>query len=78
MADTEKPVEEQIVEEVKPDGTTTKTITKKFKSAGSEFVYTLGSCLAIVISYVKWNSIGWAILHGILGWIYVIYYIIRY
>lgn len=25
----------------------------------------LGAVLAIVISYVKWHSIGWAILHGI-------------
>ncbi|MBQ2915366.1 MAG: helix-turn-helix transcriptional regulator [Clostridia bacterium] len=38
----------------------------------------LGAVLAVVISYVKWQSIGWAILHGILGWIYVIYYLIKY
>ncbi len=38
----------------------------------------LGSILAVVISYVKWQSIGWAILHGALGWIYVIYYIFKY
>lgn len=37
-----------------------------------------GCALAMVISYVKWQSIGWAILHGLLSWIYVIYYIIRY
>ena len=35
-----------------------------------------GAALAMVISYVNWGSIGWAILHGILGWIYVIYYLI--
>lgn len=39
---------------------------------------TLGNLLAIVISYAKWQSIGWAILHGIFGWAYVIYYIIKY
>lgn len=39
---------------------------------------TFGNALAIVISYVKWKSIGWAIFHGLLGWVYVIYYIIRY
>lgn len=33
----------------------------------------LGMMLAVVISYVKWHSIGWALLHGILGWIYVLY-----
>ncbi len=37
-----------------------------------------GAVLAIVISYVKWQSVGWAILHGLLNWIYVIYYVIRY
>ncbi len=37
-----------------------------------------GSALAMVISYVNWHSILWAILHGILSWVYVIYYAIRY
>ena len=37
-----------------------------------------GSALAMVISYVNWHSIGWAIIHGLLGWIYVIYYFIAY
>lgn len=35
-----------------------------------------GTCLAMVISYTNWHSIFWAIIHGILGWIYVIYFII--
>ena len=38
----------------------------------------LGVVLAAVISYVKWGSIGWAILHGFFNWFYVLYYIIRY
>lgn len=37
-----------------------------------------GSCLAMVISYVNWHSVGWAIFHGLLSWVYVIYYLIRY
>lgn len=37
-----------------------------------------GAVLAIVISYVNWHSVGWAIFHGLLGWTYVIYYVIRY
>ena len=37
-----------------------------------------GCALAMVISYVKWHSIGWAILNGCLGWFYVIYYILKY
>lgn len=38
----------------------------------------LGMVLALVISYVKWNSIGWAIFHCLCGWIYVAYYLIQY
>lgn len=45
---------------------------------GSAGGVTLGAVLAVVISYVKWGSIPWAILHGVLGWIYVIYYAIKY
>ncbi len=39
---------------------------------------TFGSALAMIISYVQWKSIGWAILHGLLNWVYVLYYIIKY
>ncbi len=38
----------------------------------------IGAILAVVISYVKWGSIGWAILHGTLNWFYVLYYVIKY
>lgn len=51
------------------------------KSKGSSVAssgVSFGCALAMVISYVKWQSIGWAILHGFLGWIYVIYYWITY
>lgn len=37
-----------------------------------------GAVLAMVISYHTYSSIGLAILHGILGWIYVIYHLIRF
>ena len=37
-----------------------------------------GSALAMVVSYTAWHSIGWAIFHGLLSWLYVIYYVIRY
>ena len=66
---------EEIVYGSKRDYTTivnnhvTKHITK-----GLSF----GAVLAMVISYVKWHSIGWAILHGLLNWFYVIYYIFQY
>lgn len=37
-----------------------------------------GSALAITISWSVNKSILWAILHGFLSWIYVIYYAIKY
>jgi len=33
-----------------------------------------GSAFALVISWAKWHSFWWAMLHGILGWVYVAYY----
>jgi hypothetical protein len=33
-----------------------------------------GSALAITISWSKWHSILWAMIHGVLSWVYVIYY----
>ena len=33
-----------------------------------------GSALAMVISYTTWHSIGWAIFHGLLSWLDVIYF----
>lgn len=32
-----------------------------------------GSSLAIAVSYVHNESIGWAIVHGLLSWLFVIY-----
>ena len=52
---------------------TNQTVEKTAKS-GIGF----GAVLAIVISYTRWHSIGWAIVHGLLNWIYVIYYVINY
>ena len=37
-----------------------------------------GSALAMVISYTAWQSIFWAIVHGLFGWVYVIYYVLKY
>ena len=48
------------------------------KSSSVNVGVTFGSALAMVISYVTWKSVGWAILHGVFGWGYVIYYLIKY
>ena len=37
-----------------------------------------GSALAITISWSANKSILWAIIHGFLSWIYVIYYAFKY
>ena len=39
---------------------------------------TFGSALAMVISYTTWQSVGWAIFHGLLSWVYVLYFVLRY
>lgn len=36
---------------------------------------TFGSALAI---YTTWHSVGWAILHGLMSWVYVLYFVLRY
>ena len=40
-------------------------------------VWGFGSMLAITISWSLHRSILWMIVHGILSWIYVIYYAIK-
>ena len=50
------------------------TIVRKTVKSGISF----GSALAMVISYTTWHSVGWAIVHGLLSWIYVIYFVLRY
>jgi len=37
-----------------------------------------GSALAMVISWTANKSLLWAIVHGLLSWLYVIYYPLRY
>lgn len=49
-------------------------VSGKSASAGIGF----GCALAMVISWTAWHSIWWAIIHGFLSWIYVIYYAIQY
>lgn len=50
------------------------TVVKKTVKSGVSF----GTALAMVISYVTWKSVGWAIFHGLLGWVYVVYFVLRY
>lgn len=45
---------------------------------GTQECVNMGTVLAMILSYAKWKSIGWAILHGCFNWAYVLYYIIKY
>jgi hypothetical protein len=36
----------------------------------------IGTVLAVIISWMTNKSILWAILHGLFGWFYVIYYLL--
>ena len=38
--------------------------------------FTLGTVIAVALSWGSNKSILWAIIHGFLSWIYVIYYIL--
>lgn len=50
---------------------------KKFKE-GVKTGISFGTALAIVISYTTWKSIFWAIIHGLMSWVYVIYFFIKH
>ena len=38
----------------------------------------LGTAVAVIVSYLHNHSILWAIVHGIFGWLYVIYAMVAY
>jgi len=38
----------------------------------------IGTVMAVILSWTTWHSIGWAIVNGIFGWLYVIYWWINY
>jgi hypothetical protein len=49
-----------------------RVIVKQVVKSGVSF----GSALAIAISWSLHKSLFWAIVHGVLSWVYVIYYAI--
>jgi len=36
----------------------------------------IGNIIAIVVSWSVNHSILWALIHGILGWLYIVYYVL--
>lgn len=71
-------VEEIIYGEKREHVTNVTNVTNQTVEKTAKSGIGFGVALAMLISYVKWHSIGWAILHGLLNWIYVIYFIIKY
>ena len=63
----------EFTEETNVEENKSTTVKKTVKSG-----ITFGSALAMVISYTTWKSVGWAIFHGLLSWVYVIYFLLRY
>ncbi len=63
----------EFVEETNMEDNKSINVKKTVKSG-----ITFGSALAMVISYTTWKSVGWAIFHGLLSWVYVIYFLLRY
>lgn len=56
--------------------------TKYIYNGNTKYIYdggiSFGTVVAIILSWMKWHSIPWLILHGFLSWIYVIYYFFKY
>jgi hypothetical protein len=48
----------------------------RVRAEGAKYGASFGSALAIAISYDNNHSVVWAIIHGILGWIYVIFFLL--
>lgn len=54
---------------------------KKRKNSGCSITiggWGVGAALAAVLSYHVNHSVGWAIVHMILDWLYVLYYCVEY
>jgi hypothetical protein len=49
-----------------------------YRMEGAKYGVSFGSALAIAISYNTNHSILWAIIHGILSWLYVVYFALFY
>jgi hypothetical protein len=52
--------------------TTTSQGSKKMRAE----IVGIGTAIAVVVSWSIHHSILWAMLHGVFGWLYVIYYAI--
>lgn len=49
-----------------------------YQFEGAKYGISFGSALAIAISYANNHSVLWAIIDGILSWIYVVYFVLTH
>lgn len=49
----------------------------EFKMNIARSTFDIGTIIAVVVSWSIHKSVLWAIIHGFLGWLYVIYYLIK-
>jgi hypothetical protein len=52
------------------------TRVTNYRVEGAKYGISFGSALAIAISYSNNHSVFWAIIDGILSWIYVIFFVL--
>ena len=55
---------------------TTKTKVVSVSAGQTKAAVGFGCVLAICLSWTANKAIAWACIHGLLGWLYVIYYLI--
>jgi len=48
------------------------------KSSATSGFGCLGMIIAGTLSWIKWHSIAWLLLHAICSWAYVAYFVIAY
>lgn len=53
-------------------------MSESTSSGGINIFGLLGVVGAVLLSWEKWHSIGWAIVNGAFGWFYLLYYWLRY
>lgn len=49
----------------------------RIKTESTSYGVAFGSVLAIVVSYDANHSIPWAIVDGLFGWFYIIYFLLK-
>jgi hypothetical protein len=54
-----------------------KTRYYSIRTESASYGVTFGSALAIVVSYDANHSIPWAIVDGVFGWFYILYFLLK-